>query len=301
MRHELERGFAEGDLDSEPFVSMGAYEALWDRPGASFPSIARAVRQGRDPLAGVDRGTARQYALRSAEAVFGARRVDWFGVRTRTGPGYPARLLDMRNALEVLWYRGDWDLAGAEGKVAVIGSRNAPRPALDDARELAHGLAKAGLIVASGLAKGIDAAAHRAAIGAGGRTVAVIGTPIHESFPRENEDLQEEIASCHLLVSQVPVVHHSKRDFSLNSRFFPLRNATMSAISDATVIVEAGARSGTIHQARAALAQRRPLFVMEGCFRHKWAHDLVRRGAVRVDGPRKAVEAAKGSWRGRSR
>ena len=245
MKFHLERGFSKDELAEPPFIEMGAYEALWDMPGASFPSIARTVRTKRKALAElVSPGTALDYAIKSTGVIFGNRDVDGFGVSMPMDPNYPAQLHDMRNRLEMLWRRGDWSMAGKGSKVAVIGSRNASGGGTREAHRMAAGLAEAGIIVVSGLARGIDAAAHRGAIDASGRTVAVIGTPICESYPAENGDLQEEIARDHLLVSQVPVIHHMKRHFSMNAHFFPSRNVTMSAISDATVIVEAGGEVG---------------------------------------------------------
>lgn len=136
-------------------------------------------------------------------------------------------------------------------------------------RELATALAGEGLTVVSGLAKGIDTAAHTAALAASGRTVAVIGTGIDRFYPAENEPLQHRIEAAGLVVSQfwpgTPPGKHT----------FPLRNATMSAYGQATVIVEAGERSGARIQARQAIAHGRPLLVRSDVVATtRWARDL---------------------------
>jgi DNA processing protein len=107
----------------------------------------------------------------------------------------------------------------------------------------------------SGLAKGIDTEALTAAIEAGGRVVAVIGTPVDKAYPAENKRLQERIYHDHLLISQFP---SGGRVFQSN---FPVRNRLMAALSDATAIVEAGETSGTLHQATACLKYERWLFI----------------------------------------
>ena len=130
----------------------------------------------------------------------------------------------------------------------------------------------------SGLAKGIDTEAMKSAMEHGGRLIGVIGTPIDEAYPRENADLQEEIARKHLLVSQVPFYKYQKQPFNTRRYYFPERNELMAAISDATVIVEASDTSGTLTQARACQHQRRKLFIMKSCYENdsvdwpkKWA------------------------------
>src|SRR5690606_35708634 len=104
------------------------------------------------------------------------------------------------------------------------------------------------------------------AIAHDGRTIAVIGTPISEVYPKENKDLQRHIASNYLLVSQVPLLRYKSQGAHINRFFFPERNKTMSALSDATIIVEASETSGTLTQARAALDQGRKLFILESNF-----------------------------------
>jgi DNA processing protein len=122
---------------------------------------------------------------------------------------------------------------------------------------LARELASRDFTVVSGFAAGIDTAAHTATLEAGGRTIAVIGTPLGVYYPPENRSLQDKIAHDFLLISQVPVLRYLNQKVPQNKLFFPERNVTMSALTEATIIVEAGETSGTLTQARAALYQGR--------------------------------------------
>jgi DNA processing protein len=128
----------------------------------------------------------------------------------------------------------------------------------------------------SGLARGIDTAAHKAAIEAGGRTIGVIGTPIDVCYPKENQRLQTEIAINHLLISQfAPGTPARKGNF-------PTRNRLMALLSDATVIVEAQDGSGTTHQGWEALRLARPLWILQSAANNpdlKWPQEFLRYGA----------------------
>jgi DNA processing protein len=139
--------------------------------------------------------------------------------------------------------------------VAIVGARKASPEGVRRAARLARELAAANVVIVSGLAEGIDTAAHRAAIESGGRTIAVIGTPLDAAFPASNAELQQEIYRNHLLVSQ----------FEVGSRVrpanFPERNKVMAAIADATVIIEASDTSGSLHQAVECTNLGRPLFI----------------------------------------
>jgi DNA processing protein len=162
--------------------------------------------------------------------------------------------------LPELHMAGDQDLLSRRA-VAVVGSRDASSAGLDSAWEVASALAEAGIVVVSGLAQGIDAAAHRAAMQAGGRTIAVIGTSLDRAYPRRHARLQEDIYQRHLLVSPFARGTETARSH------FPERNRIMARLSDATVLVEAGERSGTVHQVREALSCRRRVFVAEALLR----------------------------------
>lgn len=102
----------------------------------------------------------------------------------------------------------------------------------------------------------------------GGNTIAVIGTPLSHNYPKQNVKLQKKIRENFLLISQVPFQRYLDQDYRSNRIFFPERNITMSALTKATIIVEASDTSGTLTQARAALAQGRKLFILESCFQN---------------------------------
>lgn len=163
---------------------------------------------------------------------------------------YPARLREVHQMPPVLFARGR--LVSGDRGVCVVGSRNASPEGLAFARQAASALVDQGLTVVSGLAAGIDAAAHQAALEGGGRTVAVIGTGIQRAYPVENAALQERIATEGLVVSEF------WPDAAPTKRSFPMRNAVMSAYGLATVVVEAGDTSGARIQARLAVERVAP-------------------------------------------
>ena len=112
----------------------------------------------------------------------------------------------------------------------------------------------------------------------------MIGTPLSHTYPKENAELQRKVASEYLIISQVPVRRYERQDYRKNRLFFPERNITMSALTEATIIVEAGETSGTLIQARAALHQGRRLFILDSCFRKglTWPKKYADKGAIRV-------------------
>ena len=121
----------------------------------------------------------------------------------------------------------------------------------------------------------------------------MIGTPLSVYYPRDNKNIQRFIGEKYLVISQVPVCCYDPMDYKARPHFFPARNATMSALTEATVIVEAGNTSGTLTQARAALKQQRKLFILESCFRNKeltWPRFYEDQGAVRVASAKQILE-----------
>ncbi len=155
----------------------------------------------------------------------------------------------------VIYCVGDVELL-AKPCISVIGARSVSEEGQLRAVRIARELARAGVVVTSGLAKGVDTSAHNGAIEAGGNTVAVIGTPLDKAYPAENALLQETIYKKHLLVSQF---RNGQRTFQSD---FPKRNRLMAALSDGSVIVEASDTSGTLHQAAECVRLGRWLFIM---------------------------------------
>jgi DNA processing protein len=186
---------------------------------------------------------------------------------------YPENLRGVEGRPPLLFLAGELKPQDARS-VAVIGSRRASDDGLAAARVLAGQLAEQGFTVISGLAAGIDTAAHSAALDHGGRTVAVIGTGLRRAYPSQNAELQRRIATACAVVSQFwPEEPPSRRSF-------PMRNAVMSGMTLATVIVEASHTSGTRVQARFALAQGRPVFLRDTLLQQSWARELAARPGV---------------------
>jgi len=268
-----------------PARELGAYEALWVRAGASFKSLATIFRDhpGAVPSDFVPHAEAEEFKRLALGAIHEAG-IKHFGIRVHGAGEYPVRLREAVHPVELLYYQGNWDIASTRC-VAIVGTRHPSVAGERRASKLASCFVRAGFTVVSGLAQGIDTAAHSAAIEAGGLTVAVLGTPITTCYPPQNRSLQERIATDFLLISQVPIVRHSRQGVRGNRLFFPERNATMSALSEATVIVEAGNTSGTLIQARHAIQQGRKLFILDSCFRDPtlaWPAKFLERGAIRV-------------------
>jgi len=155
-----------------------------------------------------------------------------------------------------LYYAGDIGLLARPG-VSIVGTRKATSGGRSRAARLARDLVERGVVIVSGLAKGIDTTAHQTALDSGGQTIAVIGTPLSKASPAENGPLQETIWREHLLISPFA---EGTQVFPSN---FPQRNKIMAAVSDATVIIEATSESGTLHQARACQDLGRWLFILK--------------------------------------
>jgi DNA processing protein len=191
--------------------------------------------------------------------------------------GYPANLRLIPNLPPFLFYRGDLRDEDARS-VAVVGTRKASDTGLQRAAQMATLLAERHVTVVSGLARGIDTAAHRSALDAGGRTLAVMGTGITQCYPAENRDISEEIASNGALVSQFWPTRPPGKDT------FPRRNIVTSGISQGSVVIEASSTSGAKMQARLALEHGKKVFLLSSLVASQpWAAEYVlRRGAIEV-------------------
>lgn len=268
-----------------PLIEMGAYEHMWLDQKATFKRIADRFKSDPSALPSdfVNHADAKAMGKIVLEKLKQSG-VSKFGVRIHHAGEYPKRLRDARNPVEMLYYQGTWELSEARS-VAIVGSRKPSQEGLQRTRQLVRHFVKNEFTVVSGLAAGIDTAAHQEALKLGAHTIAVIGTPLGHSYPKENSLLQKEISDKHLLISQVPIMRYSQQDYRANRGFFPERNATMSALTEATVIVEASDTSGTLIQAKAALYQGRKLFILDSCFQRtdiNWPHRFEKMGAVRV-------------------
>ena len=205
-------------------------------------------------------------------------------------PRWPSQLLEVPGAPIALYAVGDMDLLRLP-QLAIVGSRNPSTAGRDAAREFARHLASQGLVITSGLALGIDAAAHEGALQAGdanvGSTIAVCGTGLDQVYPRRNQALAQQIVEQGLVVSEfpigTPVVAHN----------FPKRNRIISALSLGTLVVEAAIRSGSLITARLATEQGREVFAMPGSIHNPLArgcHQLIRDGAKLVENAEHILE-----------
>jgi DNA processing protein len=235
---------------------------LSDRLRADDPSLLERARQGADQARSV---------RQRAEAA-GIHVLAW------DDPTFPAALLETSDVAPALWYRGTLEALRAP-TVAIVGSRAASAVALETAQRIAADLAARGVTVVSGLARGVDSAAHRGAIDAG-RTIAVLGSGVDHIYPAEHVTLAADIAREGLVVSEYP-------PGTPPSPFhFPMRNRIISGLSRAVVVIEANDKSGSLITAACALEQGREVMAVPGNVlsgRNKGAHALIRDGAKIVE------------------
>ena len=207
--------------------------------------------------------------------------LSWFNGEQRfllsmADPDYPALLKQIPDPPPLLYCRGNRESL-RRPKVAMVGSRSPTHSGIRSARELAAEFVRLGITVVSGLALGIDAASHRGALGAGGVTIAVLGSGCDVIAPRQHETLAAEIASDGLVVSEYPL---GTAPYPGN---FPRRNRVVTGLSMGTLVVEAALKSGSLVSARLALEQGREVFAVPGSIRSpqsKGCHELLRNGAV---------------------
>ncbi len=199
---------------------------------------------------------------------------------TRADQEYPVNLTHLHDPPPFLYVRGSF-VPEDRIAIAIVGSRFASPYGKGVARDLARGLAEKGVAIVSGLARGIDAEAHRAALAAGGRTVAVLGSGLDIIYPSEHKSLAAEIPAHGAVVSE----------FSLGSKpdamHFPYRNRVISGLTLGTVVVEAAENSGSLITARCALEQNREVFAVPGPIttsRSRGSHRLIKDGAKLVEG-----------------
>lgn len=268
-------------------AQVAALVALLRQPGARWAEVTEDVLVEGSAVA-VLHGTlgagetlfpdeASAHALLdAAEAELRTWVADGIGVHTLFDDSYPARLRDIHQMPPIVFTRGA--LADDRRAVAVVGTRRPTARGVEIADDIATALAESGVTVVSGLAEGIDTAAHTAALRVGGRTVAVIGTGVNRYYPAKNRELQDHITDVGLVLSQfwpdAPPTRHS----------FPMRNAVMSGYAAATVVVEAAYRSGARMQARLALEHGRPVVLADSLLIHDWARDYATRPGVHVVG-----------------
>ncbi len=260
-------------------VSRARASAVFKELRQQEPAIALEAILDAMAIGGVDARalcdaarTAADAALHTANAA-GIQAVPWFDGR------YPPLLNCTSDPPPVLWARGDLPVLG-QPTVAIVGSRVATSYALSVGSRLGGELAQRGMVVASGLARGVDSAAHRAALEAGGTTVAVLGSGVDRVYPPEHEELAENIVRTGVLLSEL-----GPRAAPLPENF-PLRNRIISGISLAVVVVEASEKSGSLITARCAMEQGRDVMAVPGSVlsgRNRGSHSLLKDGAKVVE------------------
>ncbi|MET1079535.1 MAG: DNA-processing protein DprA [Pseudomonas sp.] len=206
-------------------------------------------------------------------------------------PAYPALLAELPDAPPLLFVAGAPAIL-ERPQLAVVGSRRASRPGLDTARAFARSLAAAGFVITSGLALGIDAAAHQGALDMNGATVAVLGTGLERLYPRQHRGLAAAIIEQGgALISEFPL------DCPPQANNFPRRNRLISGLSLGVLVVEASPSSGSLITARLAAEQGREVYAIPGSIHHPGArgcHQLIREGAVLVESVEHILETLRG-------
>jgi len=259
----------------------------------AFPTVEAAWRASESELvdAGLDAKTAQAIAKARSEIDPAAEmaRLDAAGIRAfaRSGPGYPSRLREIDDAPPVLYVRGEW-APEDEWSVAVVGTRRATAYGRQAATELSRGLAANGVTVVSGLARGVDTIAHRTALDAGGRTVAVLANGLDTIYPPENRRLADEIAERGAVISDYPLGTKPRADF------FPRRNRILSGLSLGTLVVEGDYQSGSMITAKFAMEQNREVFAVPGSIfspQSRGPLSLIKDGATPVATAQEILEA----------
>lgn len=249
-----------GSLD----VALEADVAQWNKISGINPKLVERV-----------------FAVTEAEI---EQAIDW---TTRSGQtvvtiadeAYPQMLREIPDPPVLLYVRGDLALLKAP-QLAIVGSRHASRQGVQIAKDFAQHLSSVGMCITSGLAHGIDTAAHEGGLSGQGSTIAVIGTGIDRIYPASNQDLARQIAEQGAIVSEFPL---TTRPLSQN---FPMRNRIISGLATGTLVVEAALRSGSLITARQAMEQGREVFAIPGSINNalaKGCHQLIKQGAKLVE------------------
>lgn len=259
---------------SDDVEAAGSAQAVLDRVLSAQAARPDAAPQLFDP--DPPRALDAAQLLSDAERDLTAWQTEGLVVLTVLDPRYPPNLRTVHDRPPLLFMRGREDVPAIERAIAVIGARRPSAAGLQLAGDISTRLAALEYMVVSGLASGIDTAAHVAALAAGAPTVAVLGTGLSHAYPPQNAGLQRTIAQRGTLLSQFWPDTPPRREQ------FPLRNAVMSGLTRATLIVEAGPRSGTRIQARAALAQGRPVLLLRSLIAQEWAAELAARPNVHL-------------------
>ncbi|MDZ4051296.1 MAG: DNA-protecting protein DprA [Limnobacter sp.] len=250
------------------------YELAQQGPGCSLPAPCEAVRLW--------------HALASTWLLQSNKRF-WVGIHSLA---YPQSLLALKDPPLILFGEGRLDLLKTRG-IAIVGSRNATRTGLSNAHGFGKAFAQAQWVVVSGLAEGIDGAAHAGALQALGATIAVLGCGPDEVYPPHHAGLKKQIVEQGgLVLSEYPP------GTAPQAGFFPRRNRIIAGLADALLVIEAAMRSGSLITARVASELGRPVGAIPGSIhssQSKGCHDMIKKGALLVETALELMEEAKAS------
>ncbi|MBS6476119.1 MAG: DNA-processing protein DprA [Clostridiales bacterium] len=235
------------------------YERLTEEIGDVF-TVWESIKCGKAPeflgarlIAELKRSASRDYFAE----FFGTLAEHGISVFCRDSDGYPAQLLSCEDCPVILYAKGETELL-RQPSIAIVGTRRCTRYGKEVAEQFAAAFVRAGATVISGMARGVDTAAHLSALEAGGGTVAVLGTGADTPYPAENRELYDRICESGLILSELPLGAKPLAEH------FPRRNRIISGLSDAVVVVEAGEKSGALITAQYAMKQGRELFAVPG-------------------------------------
>ncbi|MDH5619591.1 MAG: DNA-processing protein DprA [Gammaproteobacteria bacterium] len=262
------------------FLSVADLQTLLDY----FGTPAAIVKQARSRLAETGLSDEKCAAITSPDEAAIAAAIAWLGEDRHYlvawgDDAYPEMYTQIPGPPLVLYVNGDIDALHLPA-LAIIGSRNPTQGGRRNAHDFSRHLARRGFVIVSGLAQGIDAAAHEGALDAGGKTIAFLGTGIDRVYPPGNRELAHAIAANGALVSEYPLGAAPER------WHFPERNRLISGLSLGTLVVEAARRSGSLITARLAAEQGREVFALPGSIHNPLArgcHELIRQGAKLVE------------------
>ena len=282
-------------------TSLEAWITLCAAPGLGPSALLRLLDGLGEPehVLAADEAQLRQYVTAAQAAAIRQIREsppdepwrDWLAqpgnrLLTLADADYPRLLLQMPDPPILLYAKGRLELLG-NPSLAVVGSRNATQPGIRHAEQFAEHLSQAGLTIISGMASGIDAAAHRGGLRGSGSTIAVVGTGLDRVYPASNRELAHRIAEEGLLLSEFPL------GYPPLAANFPKRNRIISGLALGCLVVEAAPQSGSLITARLAAEQGREVFAIPGSIdapQARGCHQLIKQGAKLVDGAEDILE-----------
>lgn len=283
------------DIDVSHAERLRAWLTLLHAPGVGaatfnkliehFESPTEVLALDADSLRGIGLKVATINWLTANDRRGVERDLEWCGsaadhhILTLADEGYPKSLRHIANPPPVLFAKGQLDLLNRT-QLAIVGSRNPSAGGRSNAKQFAAALSRQGYVITSGLALGVDAAAHEGALAAAGKTVAVMGTGLDRVYPARHRELAVSIRECGVLVSEFPIGSGPRAEH------FPRRNRIISGLSLGVLVVEAAPQSGSLITARMALEQDREVFAIPGSIHNPLArgcHALIRQGAKLVE------------------